>query len=344
MQYTILDPSQSKRVEVLAATICMSDCEIMLKSAYSENDQYYNWRGLVRGTAALVQERGPLSFAQYPDYQLFTRGFRGSGILEAIGRRQHTYLASPEWLTIPWSRGIDKDAIDLIWDIMAQIAGCLADVDQVILQATHEPIPECPCETDPKRLLKKLFELADAFTSWFGNIQDEFETLCTIMPTETTRNPRPIFPLAFSFPNFRIGMLHMYMWSSLILIYDATDKLHNFMERGTESRLLLNPNPENIFPGSATGGPEESYYNKTVREYSRNICQSLDSLFETALRESWSVVHTLVFPLWIVMQCYENRSEVESRFLVDFVRKMVEHDIGFADGLCNMTFEEYARS
>jgi len=339
MQMTLSSPYQSQKTEVIASTILLSDCEIMLREAYDSTNQYYNWQGLLKGTSALIYERGPDSFAQYPDYQLFTRGYRGSGVLEAVGRRQHTFLASNEWMTIPWSKGIDKDPTDILFDVLAVLAGCLADVDAVTGRMFHEEIIEDPCEMHPKSLLKKLFALADTIAIWEADVQTESENLFTIIPTSDDDLEPPLFPYVYRFPNFRLGMLHMYAWSSLILIYECIENLQLFMEHETSSWSSGGPSPTSISEPER----EESINVKTIREFSRNICQSVDSLLEIALIESWSVVHMLVFPLWIVIQCYRGRSEEESRFLTGFLKKLVDNDILFAQTLCTMSFEDYAK-
>ncbi|KAK3044244.1 hypothetical protein LTS18_001803, partial [Coniosporium uncinatum] len=135
------DPRRVLKDEVLAACTMLASYEILQKMDPAPGfSQGINWRNHSQGVARLLELRGPDRHISGHSHQLFT-DIRYGAIVGAITARKATFLAKPEWKSIPWSIS-PKTFKDRTLDVLADVAGMLENFDH--LQATAKTSPSAP--------------------------------------------------------------------------------------------------------------------------------------------------------------------------------------------------------
>jgi hypothetical protein len=87
--------------------------------------------GHTKGLQRICQILGPAHYKNETDLQTFD--IARTGIINAhIERKEHCFLAEPEWLTIPWKTSMQtKSMKSQLYDRFCYIPGLLADLDHL---------------------------------------------------------------------------------------------------------------------------------------------------------------------------------------------------------------------
>lgn len=188
----------------------------------------------MEGIARLIQLRGPESHIDGSSHRLFL-GFRSTGvsvhcfllsqhsltskqITYALATRTPTYLAQPDWLTVPWTIQPKSD-IDQLFDIMTQIATLLAKTAQFIMPTACD-IPH----TQSTELLQQSWEFQSQLKTWYQGFQcKQTGPLYHEQPSSSHFLPHlaPVFTTSLHFPTFEIARLHVSYWTILLLLHDS---------------------------------------------------------------------------------------------------------------------------
>ncbi|KAH6718140.1 hypothetical protein BKA61DRAFT_298532 [Leptodontidium sp. MPI-SDFR-AT-0119] len=109
-------------VEVLSASMCLKITEVLLGTSHN------GWSVHIHGIAELIKDRGPCNFVIGTAHQLFA-SFRIFLLLEYMQKRKSTFLASPEWLKVPFCNR-SKSSMQTLLDAASPLPGLLEKVDK----------------------------------------------------------------------------------------------------------------------------------------------------------------------------------------------------------------------
>ncbi|CAG9986769.1 unnamed protein product [Clonostachys byssicola] len=105
-------------------------------SSFGSLTQAENWLTHIKGDMSLMIARSPSSFIEGDAHRLFVDG-RFHLIFSALAARKPTPLASPEWLTVPWTKH-SKTSRDLLLDILASLTEIISETDDLGLCLTTD--------------------------------------------------------------------------------------------------------------------------------------------------------------------------------------------------------------
>jgi hypothetical protein len=125
LQLALYDPKRMNSNQVLMACMLLGLYEVFEGSAFDSR----SWLAHAKGAARLVQLRGPARHQEHDAHHPFLAS-RINTVYAAILQRQSTYLATEEWMTIPWET-TPRTYFDRLVDMSVQIPGLLERFDLV---------------------------------------------------------------------------------------------------------------------------------------------------------------------------------------------------------------------
>ena len=123
LQQAILDPKRMYSDHVLMACMLLGLYEVFEGPAFNSR----SWVAHAQGAARLIQLRGPERHQSWDAHHPFLAS-RSPTIYAAILQRKATYLATDEWLTIPWKTQ-HRTYFDRMVDLATAIPGMLEKFD-----------------------------------------------------------------------------------------------------------------------------------------------------------------------------------------------------------------------
>jgi hypothetical protein len=161
-------------------------------------------------------------------------------ILSALCDRKATFLASPEWMTKPWTGRI-KSALDTVMDILAQIPGVFEGFEVVMLQ-------ECVPETDERasRVRARLWELEAELTVWYEEYislyRSHFPADPVGMELLVAGRHNPVIQTRLPEHLIQHGVAPLYamtmFWACCTIVYDKMLQLDESFPPGPQEGLL----------------------------------------------------------------------------------------------------------
>ncbi|OCT44498.1 hypothetical protein CLCR_05814 [Cladophialophora carrionii] len=145
-----------------------------------------------------------------------------SQIIHALALRKPTYLAEPDWLTIPWTRQSKTDFHHLL-DIMAQVPIFIDQTERV-----HKVSPSDMSGGKRWELLEQGWELHRQLKDWYQELTRRVSEPFYIERRCSLSWPDPVprtdlgngFPTFLHFQTFQIARMHLFYWTTLLLLYD----------------------------------------------------------------------------------------------------------------------------
>ncbi|KIW09949.1 hypothetical protein PV08_11725 [Exophiala spinifera] len=201
--------------QTLASCMALSTFELLEVSGHNTG----GWASHIEGIARLIQLRGPELHVSGLSHRLFL-DFRSSCLTYSLATRRSTFLAQPDWLTVPW-KVHPKSDLDRLRDMMAQLANLIAENER--LDAT----------ADEKRagIIGRGQELQSQLDTWHGDLTRKHPgPLYYERPSSAPFLSRfaSVFPTALHFQNFGIARIMVNYWAVLLLLYNgipaATDE------------------------------------------------------------------------------------------------------------------------
>ncbi|KAF1965606.1 hypothetical protein BU23DRAFT_584957 [Bimuria novae-zelandiae CBS 107.79] len=231
MMHTIQYPDRAVEDETLLATYLLTLYEVFV-GITSGHGFFYHVQGLLR----LVKQRGPKSFGNRLNMQIF-HAIRYNSLSIGYHVRKGSMLDSPSWMAVTASAAKSDPYVALI-DICIRIPRLLERTDTL-------STPLSPAALDA--LIADSLALAAEAKSWFSTFEkhgprytsvpiSDFEGFTQICDDKET------FPEAYDFFAFGAGICYMIYWMSLLILQSNTFKL-----------LLQNQSPEHPFT------PQEMY-------------------------------------------------------------------------------------
>lgn len=170
-----------------------------------------------------------------------------------------TFLAEPEWLTVPWET-ITKSDMDCLFDIQFHLPAIFERENQI-----KKHPPSAARELEAKKLLDRCMNVVKMFDDWYEDLHARSkEPLFWSIPRQTHKE-RPVEKLGFDmcslFPNYlqfvdlNTAFLHLYYWAALSLFYRKIQYIHrlliggiseqpmNSTESSTEKQASISPPP-----------------------------------------------------------------------------------------------------
>ncbi|EXJ93040.1 hypothetical protein A1O3_01596 [Capronia epimyces CBS 606.96] len=206
--------------QTLASCMALSLFEVLEVSG----GNFYGWASHVEGISKLTRLRGPELHIAEPSHHLFL-GFRPTGIIYALALRQPTYLGGQDWLSIPWTTRPKSDFHHLL-DIVAQIP-TLIDHTERFDQVSQADISQL----DRIELLNQGCELHCQLEGWYHGLRGKHSKpfYCQQPSLQTWSSPGsdsgPMFSTFLHFRTFEIARMHLFYWTSLLLLYISILKI-----------------------------------------------------------------------------------------------------------------------
>lgn len=125
LQLALFDPKRMHSDHVLMACLLLGLYEVFEGPAFNS----HSWEAHATGAARLVQLRGPRRHQNRDAHHPFLAS-RVPTIYAAISQRKATYLATEEWLTVPWEFQ-HRTYMDRMVDLGTQVPGILEKVDRL---------------------------------------------------------------------------------------------------------------------------------------------------------------------------------------------------------------------
>lgn len=230
--------------EVLAAVGLLALYELLLGPAPGQTlptetpaMQAHNWMSHAQGVSRLLEVRGPARHKSDYGFGLFTNCRMGM-IIAAIRSRKATYLAQPDWRTMPWEDR-QKDCKDALLDIMAQLPGYLEDFDRVkssdnIMSATRQR----------KKVLSEWKRLDKALQSWYNNFSAH-------IAAQLSTRQRPTLAtdlVAEDFLNTTNDDAHsaVLYWCACLIVHSTIHLLHKDLSVRDEDYFTIDLHPRAV--------------------------------------------------------------------------------------------------
>ncbi|KAK5290358.1 hypothetical protein LTR80_006671 [Exophiala xenobiotica] len=135
LQEALFDPKRMYSDQILMACMLLGLYEVFEGPAF----QSRSWLAHASGAARLVELRGPERHQHWDAHHPFLAS-RIPTVYAAILQRKSTYLATEEWLTIPWAKVKHRTYFDRLTDATTLIPGLLEKFD--ILRESDSDIGE----------------------------------------------------------------------------------------------------------------------------------------------------------------------------------------------------------
>ncbi|EXJ78442.1 hypothetical protein A1O1_08842 [Capronia coronata CBS 617.96] len=175
------------------------------------------WVSHVEGIARLIQLRGPELHCGIP-LHLPEQAAHLEQITHALATRKSTYLAQPEWVTVPWKIQPKSD-LDQLLDIMAQLTTLIEQAARLNTTIAFDVLHAQRIE-----LAQQGWEFHAQLENWYqGLLRKHADPLYYERPSSAPfiSHLASVFPKALHFQNFEIARLHISYWTILLLLYSS---------------------------------------------------------------------------------------------------------------------------
>ncbi|KAL6863997.1 N-terminal fungal transcription regulatory domain-containing protein [Trichoderma novae-zelandiae] len=137
------------------AIMCLMISEIILPTAVSSSAAH------AAGLGDLIQLHSPEAYSTGPSHRIFI-GLRPAMIIQSIRNKHSTFLALPEWRTIPFQY-VKANSFHALMTEATAIPSILVDIDRLKYGS--------PNAKSPLAVLKDLITLLDALVNWNVSFQ-----------------------------------------------------------------------------------------------------------------------------------------------------------------------------
>jgi len=348
----------ASKIETVAASICL----FLYEQTACTVEQAGAWKKLFGGSSYLIKQRGPAAFKAFPDHHMFVRLYRNSAIFDAMSRRKSTFLADPEWCTVPWEN-IPKSPMDHLFDIMVQLPNIFERAERL-----HNYPPSIARTLKAKDLLHNCTYVDNQFAKWYNELHESAEgPLFWTKPKHQEYDRQgyseadSAFLEIFEFTTLRVSLLHMYYWSSLCLFYRTVQQIHTVLfptqsgsstpipgfynnspftqQESSTSTYHAQGSPSSHFPGPQIESLNPKFQDSAIEVFAGNICRSL----EYGLNETTSFIgpDCCAFPLWNALQFYCKYPGPELDWCGKMLDRLKEAGFAFAREMGKVRWKEY---
>jgi hypothetical protein len=206
----------------------------------------------------------------------------------ALINRQETFLAAPEWMSIPFEKH-PKSLLDHLLDLMLALPALLVRCDSIA------PLPPTLSRRHAaQELLTNCLVLERKFERWLtAASRGAVPGSCNYWTAEWPgANPVP-FADPLRFQDGQTGLMFVYYWMSQILFHRCIETVHR-----TIYQAVLDAYPD-VWPNLPLELQIDIYRYQQTRDLAAQICRSLDSVLEATVQPD-----LLVGPLTVAGDVY----------------------------------------
>ncbi|KAL2164667.1 hypothetical protein VTH06DRAFT_3884 [Thermothelomyces fergusii] len=167
----------------------------------------------------------PEQFRSFPAHHFFARVYRPNAIMTALLNRAPTFLAGPQWLSVPFEVH-PKAPLDRLFDNLAFLASLLARADHILAQELT-----LSRRLMAQELLSVCQDLEMAMGQWYASLQhqqmpESTESQPLFWPSDpaVARANQPFDPLFFKDSHTALAL--SYYWAALVLFYPTIWRLY----------------------------------------------------------------------------------------------------------------------
>lgn len=249
LQAALYDPERMYSDEVLTACMVLSLYEVFEGSAKKD----FGWVSHTQGAARLVELRGAHRHANRQAHHVFL-GARLPTLYAAILQRKTTFLASDEWLTLPWASQ-PRTFHDRMIDIMTRIPTLLEQSDIVLSKrnpnvATKEQL----------RMFDACQQIEKALHDWRAIMKPGAAE--SAFPHQRSAGDDYPFKHDFTFANHLFARTQAVYWSCLLVVSETMYDLQSSLEQLTGNVNI--------------SGTSSKALHEKARSYAVNIAQSIE--------------------------------------------------------------------
>jgi hypothetical protein len=282
LQRALYDPQRMYTDQVLTACMVLSLYEVFEGSARKD----FGWVSHTQGAARLVQLRGAHRHATRQAHHVFL-GSRLPTLYAAILQRQTTFLASDEWLTLPWTSE-PKTYHDRLIDLMTRIPTILEKSDLALLVRDHDKAVR-----EQQRMLGACQQIETALNGWRAAMKKTAGETAT--QHEHGDGDAYPFKYDFTYENHLFARTQAVYWSCHLVLSDTMHDLQVSLERSTVDSTRDSIPSETLQANS--------------RRYAVNIAQAIDYFL---LPEMGALGADLIsFPMGLAYRFFSQSQEHE---------------------------------
>ncbi|KAL2423871.1 hypothetical protein ABEF95_008888 [Exophiala dermatitidis] len=126
LQEALFDPNRMFSNQILMACMLLQLYEVLEGPAFNSR----SWMAHARGAARLIQLRGPERHQDWDAHHPFLAS-RIPTVYASMLQRKSTYLATKEWLTVPWAKQGHRTYFDVMVDLATIVPGILERFDHL---------------------------------------------------------------------------------------------------------------------------------------------------------------------------------------------------------------------
>ncbi|KAE8379023.1 hypothetical protein BDV26DRAFT_260447 [Aspergillus bertholletiae] len=217
---TIQNGTKGLQDETLATMMFLAVYEIVEGSS----SRGLGWASHTHGALSLVHSQGLNTRWSRARHKLFD-GLRLSAMIHSLGTRKPTYLATPEWTSLPWN-GWEKEPKQHLLDLMMEIPALLHMID-----AAYKT-------TDCSQKFRRLPGVCKAYLNLSRRLEDWHEAYKSDYPTKLhwerpskfyashTMPQENIPSISIYFPDLESGHIHLLYWTSHVLLFSNLGMLY----------------------------------------------------------------------------------------------------------------------
>ncbi|KAF2817594.1 uncharacterized protein BDZ99DRAFT_19666 [Mytilinidion resinicola] len=211
------DPQQVGRVELVASCKLLAMFE-QYNSAKDRRAPGTNWIKHVQGVGRLIELRGPQQHCSDDEHIMFIDA-RLPLVIAAIGLRKATYLARPEWNTLPWERK-PKTIRDELVSIFALFPAILAEHDTIQLSMKT---PNCAELAKLQGLVRRCWRIDQQLQRWsqrFSRQLSDSPLKIRLMADAFTSDPGSLSPEDFVPLGYDVLYTAVLYWTACLYTYN----------------------------------------------------------------------------------------------------------------------------
>ena len=254
-------------------------------------------------------------------------------IIRALFKRKATYLAEPEWLSVPW-QALPKDNFHSLLDLLARVTCLIEQSDQILASSssTARLTRIAVFLTNGSRLEQEL-------KCWYNNFLLGLPKLpYTELPVEDVVQDE-VFQTMLHFETFELFQMHSIYWAALCLLYDCLHEVRHHLYGPTyrlcsslQAHGVGNPTNEmrdEFYTPSEAPDPHRGIfqYQELVYYHKSATCATLiaKSIYSLLLQYTQHLgIHCVLFPLRIALHVFSKQPGPEASW-------------------CSQKFEEFHR-
>ncbi|TLD34255.1 hypothetical protein PspLS_00578 [Pyricularia sp. CBS 133598] len=314
-----------------------------------------------------VKQLGPENFKTFPAHHFFARVYRPNALFAAVINRKNTFLARPEWTSVPWEVH-PKSAIDRLLDVIAFVPALLSRADHIL---PHPPTLERRMLTND--LVGNCLNVQGLLDGWLLSLDHNLAGDSTLVPQQLYWvNPIddstsiPFADSTYGFRDLQTATALIYYWTALLILLPCIESLNQAIYEpipGSFPQLfpaeLYNMTQPDSMPmglmaaplAGGSGSMAESNSGggggsggKSTQDLAVNICRSLDFALERSVQPE-----LLAVPLTVVEDHYREinmatgEAAMELMWCQAFSEQLTAKGQGIADVVRRRSWRELRR-